>query len=166
VTQIARTFVEPFDGRTLRKWLEDNYGAVRDRQNGSHVRMKLPDGRTLPATEDGAPVSNLVSRKVVKTLGLDYVTFRRQIGHPVPVRNKGRYKPQPKRHAGKKDVIRAIAELRRELNHIEDEVATGDRDPYVYEQALAALVAAKAEASSFRTTDRVIRDAHLPSNVP
>jgi hypothetical protein len=161
MTRLQQSFSEPFDGRTLRKYLEKRHDAKFLRQTGSHGRMKLPNGLTVPMVAERTAVTNVVMRKVMEALDMTHRELREDMGFPLTVRRKGRARTQPaKTLPSRKDVIGAIADIRRELAQIEEEVCRGHRDPDAYRRAFEALSAARAEAAGYRTGDQFIREAH------
>lgn len=149
---------EPFTGADLAAFLRDK-GAEPVNQRGTHIKWRFPNGQTVPMVPESAQATNLVARAIAKACGMTYPELRSALKRPIPVRNKGRFEPSkpPEKRIGKRTVLRAIDDLRYELDEIEQEIRQGDRDASVYERAHTAVVAAIAEAANFRVTNNLIR---------
>ena len=151
---------EPYNGKTLGDYLHREHGAVplQDRQRGSHFRWAFPDGSTVPMVAPNQPVTNLIARLIARKLGMAYPDLRKAMGVPTVNRKRGQYKPPPApaSRVGKSTVLRVIAEMREELDHLEGELRGGDRDPAVYQRAFTALVGALDEVTNYRRTNDLI----------
>lgn len=153
--------MEPYNGRTLRRYLEDKHGATFDRQNGSHVHLRLPDGQRVGVLAPSDRITSSLAREIARKLSLTYPDYRAEIGYPIQQRRKGRNITTDRANpVGRNDVIRLLTEIRHELDIIESDISSGDRDPSIYRRAHESLVAGKAEITSFRIEQHVIRTAH------
>jgi hypothetical protein len=105
--------MEPFDGPVLTRYLQQRHNAEIDRQTGSHLRLRLPTGRTIGSLSHG-PVPCSLMRDVARILEVSYSDLRSDMGYPVVSKSKPgsrlRSAPTPRRPVVKRKQV--DAELR------------------------------------------------------